>query len=193
MEWEQKFPLITDLPVILTIFLIIFWETTFEFNLSFFTPFTLADKTDPYNPENRLPTIVPSIICALFPFGSASLFFNCLIIHLQALIYPPLSALYVRPSCETFSWISNELVAYEVLLAGRAPIYGRVCLLFININPLGKQCPYAIFSRALSGTSLGSKSHCFSLDSRWLLGRTHKIRFVSLTAVCVTFGVVCCS
>lgn len=60
------------------------------------------------------------IICALIPFGStsqhffsffsalslsithplSSQFFNCRIIHLQALIYPPLSALYVQPSCE---------------------------------------------------------------------------------------------
>lgn len=89
-------------------------------------------------------------------------FFNCLIIHLQALIYPPSSALYVRPLCETFSWISNELVAYKVFLPGRAPIYGHVCLFFININPLGDERPYAIFSRAVPGRSLGRKSHCFS-------------------------------
>lgn len=39
-----------------------------------------------------------------FPLAQSlySLFFNRWIIHLQALIYPPLSALYGRPLCEAF-------------------------------------------------------------------------------------------
>lgn len=110
-----------------------------------------------------------SLFLAFFPL-------NCLIIHLRALIYPPSSALYVRPLCETFSWISNELVAYKVFLPGKAPIYGHVCLFSININPLGEERPYAIFSRTVPGTSLGRKSHCsVSLVSQRLLGWKYKI------------------
>lgn len=69
---------------------------------------------------------------------------NCLIIHLQAPIYPLLLAVYVAPFCETFHRIWNEPVAFKV-----SPPKGRslfmvlfVCL-SININPLGDECPYA--------------------------------------------------
>lgn len=109
--------------------------------------------------QNHLCSV--SLWLSLFP-APLFFFFNCWIIHLRALIYPPSSALYVRPLCETLSWISNELVAYKVFLPGKAPIYGHVCLFFININPLGEERPYAIFSRTVPGTSLGGKSHCFS-------------------------------
>lgn len=101
-------------------------------------------------------------LCSVSPWLRLTFFFNCLIIHLRALIYPPPSALYVRPLSETFGWISDELVAWRAFLAERAPIYGHVCLLFIKINPLGKPHPYADNSRALPGTSLGRESRCFS-------------------------------
>lgn len=164
------------------------WEIDFEINLSFFCRLVLKQltacnitaakstknkrikqirgQTDLTQKDKSISKTIANIICALFLFGSASLFFffffNCLIIHLRALIYPPSSALYVRPLCETFSWIPNELVAYKVFLPGKAPIYGHVCLFFININPLGEERPYAVFSRTVPGTSLGGKSHCFS-------------------------------
>lgn len=116
------------------------------------------------------------IICALFPFGSASFqpfffLFNCWIIHLRALIYPPSSALYVQPLCETFSWISNELVAYKVSLPGKAPIYGHVCLFFININPLGESVRMPSFQeRSRERPWAGSPTVSVSLVSLWLLG-----------------------
>lgn len=108
-------------------------------------------RTNRLNPERRerLQSHCQNHLCSvslwLSLYSAFYFFFNCWIIHLRALIYPPSSALYVRPSCETFSGISNELVAYKVFLPGKAPIYGHVCLLFIKINPLGEDRPYAIF------------------------------------------------
>lgn len=155
--------------------LLICREIDFEIKLLFFCRLVLKCLRKPQskrieikqrinwlNPERRELLPISSVLC--FPLAQPLLFFffNCLIIHLRALIYPPSSALYVRPLCETFSWILNELVAYKVFLPGKAPIYGHVCLFFININPLGEERPYAVFSRTVPGTSLGVKSHCFS-------------------------------
>lgn len=143
-----------------------FWKHTY-YNSQNYKNKGIQQNTNFTQKDKSISKTIANIICALFPFGSAWLlfflfsFFNCLIIHLQALIYPPSSALYAQPLCETFSWISNELVAYKVFLPGKAPIYGHVCLFFISINPLGDERPYAVFWRTVPGTSLGMKSHCF--------------------------------
>lgn len=117
--------------------------------------------------QNHLCSV--SLWLSLFP--AFFFLFNCWIIHLRALIYPPSSALYVQPLCETFSWISNELVAYKVSLPGKAPIYGHVCLFFININPLGESVRMPSFQeRSRERPWAGSPTVSVSLVSLWLLG-----------------------
>lgn len=116
------------------------------------------------------PLPISSVLC--FPLAQPPFFFNCLIIHLQALIYPPSSALYAQPLCKTFSWIPNELVAYKVFLPGKAPIYGDVCLFFININPLGNECPYAVFFKSCPRNVLG-REHKHLV---WVLHKSLKIQ-----------------
>lgn len=126
------------------------------------------------NPERRRgkrilhPLPISSVLC--FPLAQPCFFFNCLIIHLQALIYPPLLGLYVQPLCETFSWISNELLAYKFSLPGKAPIYGRVCF-SSTFNPLGEKRPYADFFKSGPRNVLGQE--VTQLESVWCLSDSY--------------------
>lgn len=133
-----------------------------------------------HNMQKQLNTSIQRESISEIPYGSLSAaffiyfyFFNRLIIHLRALIYPPPLALYGRPSCEAFQlnfkWAGSVLrfsSRGSAYLWARLFVFPSTLTLWARIvrMPSFQERPWA-----------GSHTASIGLVSQWLPGWKYTI------------------